>query len=139
MAYCAKTDLEQRFGAVEIADLLDRDHNGTEDSGVLAQTIGDADALIDGYLGSRYAVPLSTIPDLVKAISCDIVRFLLWDDNAPDEIRKRYDDRIKQLRDIANGMISLPATTTASTTGGNGGVEYEGNERVFTMDTLAGF
>lgn len=139
MAYCTKADLIQRFGQREIDDLLDRDNNSTEDSNTLAATIADADALIDGYLGSRYATPLTTVPALVVGLSCNITRFLLWDDNAPEEVRKRYDDSIGQLKDIARGLLTLPATVTVSETNPTGGVDYEACERVFTMDTLREF
>ena len=139
MAYCTKADLIQRFGQREIDDLLDRDNNSTEDFNTLAATIADADALIDGYIGSRYAVPLASVPALVVGLSCNITRFLLWDDNAPDEVRKRYDDSMAQLKDIARGLITLPATVAPSETNPTGGVDYEANERAFTMDSLAGF
>jgi phage gp36-like protein len=139
VGYCNRDDLVQRFGAREIDDLLDRDNNGDDDTDTLQETIEDADALIDGYLGSRYAVPLETVPHLIRSISCDITRYKLWDDNAPDEVRKRYEDAVKQLRDIANGLISLPIDTPPSETGGAGGIEYEANERIFTMTTLADF
>lgn len=139
MPYCTKADLIQRFGQREIDDLLDRDNNSAEDSNTLAATIADADALIDGYIGSRYSVPLASVPALVVGLSCNITRFMLWDDNAPDEVRKRYDDSISQLKDVARGLLTLPAAVTPSETNPTGGVDYEAEERVFTMSTLSGF
>jgi len=35
MAYCAESDLVQRFGEREMNDLLDRDNDGNEDSDTL--------------------------------------------------------------------------------------------------------
>lgn len=137
MAYTTRSDLVHHFGEREIADLLDRDNNGVEDTGVLNHVIADSAAIIDGYLASRYSVPLDPVPQLIESICCDIVRYKLWDDRAPEEVRKRYEDRIKQLRDLANGVMSLPSTTTTAESGGS--VDYAANERIFTMDSLADF
>jgi len=139
MAYCAKSDLVQRFGQREMDDLLDHDNDGDDDTSTLDSTIADADALIDSYVSAKYEVPLSPVPQIIKYISCDITRFMLWDDNAPDEVRKRYDDAIARLKDIAKGMMKLPSTTIVAPTNPSGGVDYYAEERVFSRESLAGF
>lgn len=138
MPYTTRAQLDNTFGLSEIASLLDRDNDGGEDVGVLAYAIANADALIDGYLSSRYEVPLLEIPQLIAQMSADIVRFLLWEDKAPAEVQKRYDERIKQLQQIQQGYISLPASVPASTTAA-GGVGYVETTSVFTMDSLSEF
>lgn len=137
MPYCAWDDLEQRFGS-EISDLIDRDNDDVDDVGVLNTAIEEADALIDGYLSSRYKVPLTTVPVLIKKISCDIVRHSLWDDKAPDEVTKRYEKAIAFLKDISKGIIQLPDADTAERQTAQP-LMVEANERVFTMDTLSDF
>jgi len=72
-------------------------------------------------------------------MSCDITRFMLWDDNAPEEVRNRYNDAIARLKDIAKGMMKLPSTILPSPNNPTGGVDYYAEERVFTRDSLAGF
>lgn len=139
MAYCTHDNLIQRFGQREINDLLDRDNDGDDDTSTLDSTIADADALIDSYVSAKYEVPLSPVPQIIKYISCDITRFMLWDDNAPEEVRKRYDDAIARLKDIAKGMMKLPSTTVVAPNNPTGGVDYYAEERVFTRDSLAGF
>jgi phage gp36-like protein len=89
MAYCTRDNLVQRFGEREIDDLLDRDNNSVDDTDTLSQTIADADSLIDSYVSSKYQTPLDQVPQIIKYISCDITRFMLWDDNAPEEVRNR--------------------------------------------------
>lgn len=139
MAYCAKSDLEKRFGP-EIAQLLDRDNNGSEDTGVLDTALADSDAEINGYLqGGGYTLPLSEVPDMVKAIACDIARYRLWDYRAPEEVRKRYEAAIGRLRDIAKGVIKLPLADGTPVEQAGGAPVYEEVERVFTASTLAGF
>ncbi|SDH91923.1 DUF1320 domain-containing protein, partial [Roseospirillum parvum] len=68
--YATQADLEQRFGAQEIADLAYR-----EEGDALGPALADATALIDGYLRGRYALPLSPVPALVTALACDLARF----------------------------------------------------------------
>lgn len=138
MPYCTLNDLIKRFGESEINDLLDRDSDGLHESETLDMTIADADSLIDGYLGVRYKVPIIPTPTIIKAFSCDITRFLLWDDNAPEEIRKRYSDVIARLKDYAKGLMVLP-DAQAAPQNPSGGVDFIANERVFTSDSLKGF
>lgn len=139
MAYCTRDDLESRFGTIEIADLLDQDNNGNEDGQRLDSAIADAGALVDGYIAGRYAVPLETTPALIKDVACDVTRYKLWRNRAPEEVQKRYDQAISTLRDISRGVISLPPGTVPPQTVSETGFEYESNERVFTPDSLADF
>lgn len=138
MAYCTQADLIARFGA-EITELLDKDNSGSEDTNALASAISDADALIDSYIGGRYTVPLSApIPALINAISCDVTRYKLWGNRAPEHVRQRYDDAVKSLTDIAKAVASLPLTDSAAATGAFG-VSYDEPDRLFTMSNLSDF
>jgi phage gp36-like protein len=140
MAYCSESDLQARFGAEEVADLLDRNNDSSPDSDALSSAQGNADATIDGYLNGRYDLPLSPVPTLITDIACNIVRYTLWSNNAPDEVRKRYEDSIARLKDIAKGVISLPSTSTKPETAG--GIEYDADaedNRLFTMSALSDF
>lgn len=141
MTYCVKTDLEKRFGATEILQLLDRNRDNSADSGVFDAAAEDADALINGYLQGRYTLPLATVPDLVVAIACDVTRYNLWGTRAPDEVRKRYEDAVAKLKDVAKGLIKLALDdgTAAETASDSSGFAYEETERVFTASTLSGF
>lgn len=139
MAYCTRDNLVQRFGATEIDDLLDRDNNSSDDTDTLAQTIADADALIDGYVSSQYAAPLSPVPQIIRYLSCDITRFMLWDDSAPDEVRQRYNDAIARLKDISKGIMTLPDSTPKPENNPSGVVDYVAKKRVFTRESLCGF
>lgn len=138
MAYVTQADLDKRFGP-EIAQLVDRNNDGTPDPGVFDMAAQDADAQINGYLGSRYALPLSPVPDLVKELAADITRYELWDDKAPEEVRKRYEDAIARLKDIAKGLIVLPGADGAPVEAVVGTMAYTERTRQFTDDTLADF
>lgn len=132
MPYITDTDFEQAFGADELADL-------TGDGAEFAMVEANVTGLINGYIASRYALPLAAVPDMLKAWALDIVRFRLWDEQAPEEVRRRYDDAIAQLRDLARGLISLPPDASGVSPAAPLEFEGYGNERVFTADTLKGF
>lgn len=138
MGYIVRSDLDARYGTREITELLDTDNNGSEDTERLDGIIEDASALVDSYVAGAYTVPLAPCPTVILAIVSDVVRFKLWDDRAPDEVRKRYDDALKQLRDIATGLMKLPGLSNISTQQ-IGGIEYTETERLFTLETLTGF
>lgn len=143
MPYCTLKDLIKRFGESEINDLLDRDSDGLHESETLDMTIADADGLIDGFLGVRYKVPIHPVrsPKAFKSvclISCDISRYLLWDDNTPTGVQERYDRAIKLLEMYRDNEIVLP-DAQAAPQNPSGGVDFIANERVFTSDSLKGF
>ena len=142
MAYCSESDLQARFGAEEVADLLDLDNDANPDSNRLTSAQSDCDATIDGYISGRYDVPLVSVPTVIINLASNIVRFLLWGNGAPEEVRKRYDDSIKTLKDIQSGKFNLPLDTTTSES--TGGITYNNNyTRKFQItddnDTLADF
>lgn len=114
--YCNESAFEQRFGAKELAELLPEGEG--DDSRSYAAAAADADALIDGYLAARYAVPLSTVPTLIRGFAADLTRYELYDDAPPKEVTERRNLAIEQLKDIRDGKMTLPGLTAASETGG---------------------
>lgn len=135
MAYVTREELERRFGAEEIAQLIDVESGDADD------VIADASALVDGYLGSLYQLPLSEpAPALVVSLVADVARYRLWDDRAPSEVRRRYEDAIATLKDIAKGAIKLPAAPGATPTVENLGIIASTSRcRTFTDCTLSSF
>lgn len=132
--YTSDTQLRERFGAQEIDGLV-----GGEASR-MDRAVADASGLIDGYLARSYALPLASVPGMVAAWAADIARYKLWDDRAPDEVRKRYEDALSQLKQVSQGIIALPVPT-ASGEQPAGGFAWGGfsQDRVFTAETLAGY
>lgn len=130
MPYATQQNLVDRFGETEIIQLTDRENVGAIDADVLNQAIADADAEIDGYLASRYPVPIVPTPSILALYCGDIVRYRLYDDGATDEVRRRYDDAIKFLRLAAEGKVRLGADEPAAV----GGAQMETGGRVFGRD-----
>jgi phage gp36-like protein len=138
MAYTTQSDLITRFGEPELRALADRDGDDTIDADVVAAAIADADALIDGYCGARYALPLSPVPGLVGALAADIARFKLHRDDPPEVVQKAYDDAIQQLLRISRGDIVLDVAGSEPEGTGNQ-VTTTMPDRVFSRAKMAGY
>lgn len=99
--------MEARYGHDELAARTNRSGGSAVDIAVLGRALADADAEIDGYLATRYRLPLPAVPAALARIACDIARYRLWEDLASDEVRRRYEDARRLLESIAKGTVSL--------------------------------
>ncbi|MCG3130181.1 MAG: hypothetical protein FLDDKLPJ_00930 [Phycisphaerae bacterium] len=143
MTYAAKQDLIDRYGNGEIVQLADRTNvpPTTIDDTIVNRALEDADATINGYLAARYTLPLSSVPPLVKRLACEIARYHLYEEAAPERVQRAYEAAIKLLQDISKGVASLgldaAGTDPVPSTGGE--PVFTDTERTFTRDTLADF
>ena len=130
--YATQSDMTTRFSEEELILLTDRDANaGAIDTAVLDQALADASAEIDGYLGGRYTLPLPTVPAVVTRICCDIARYLLHDEHAPERIEKRYDGAVNFLSKLGNGSISLGMPDEGDASPSNNTATMSSDGRVF--------
>jgi phage gp36-like protein len=146
MAYCTLTHLELIKSATILIQWAGEETAGTPPVGtghastaVTGAIIAVADSIIDSKLGLRYAVPFTTVPEIIKTISIWITLSMLCLRNLismPEDIKKGYDTAIGLLDDMASGEAGLGITATASSRGPSIEVvePYENNK--FDMDTL---
>ena len=92
-----------------LVQLTDDDDAGVIDSDIIVRAIADADAEIDSYCGTKYDVPFSTVPVMIRKMSVDIAIYNLYARRrgAPEDRKERYDDAISFLKDISKGIASL--------------------------------
>lgn len=107
MSYASQADLVASFGSLEITQVTDRNRTGTIDADAVAQALADADELINSYLGERYTLPLPEVPRMVVSVACDIARHRLHKEGLHEEVRKRYEDALRWLKDVAAGRSGL--------------------------------
>lgn len=166
-AYATVLDLVGRYGADELAQRTDRqlprlvtgqmlqtaaeggDLSGLEDEQqaaiaaslvVLEQALNDAAVMVDGYISSRYPVPLNSVPAVLTRLTCELARFNLYEDVCPEHIEKRQIAALKTLRDIADGTLSLGVSPAASNVITAGGPEMvTGGDRAFSRKNARGF
>lgn len=141
MPYASKQDLIDSFGAVELEQLTDRTTPpaGAIDDTVVDKALGDADQLIDGHLqAAGYALPLASVPGLVKQLAGTIARYLLHAAAPTETVRKNYEDALRMLRDIAAKKLHLNIAGVAPAQTGDD-VQVSAPERIFTPETLKDF
>lgn len=163
MTYATATDLLDRFAAEEIAQRADRSiprlvtapmlvtaaaggslaaYTADEQAAAAAvlvslnQALADADSDIDGYVATRYSVPLEPVPAVITRLACDLARYYLYDDQATETIQKRRDSAQAVLRDISAGKVSLGDPASPAPQGGT--VEMSSPEHVFSRPANGG-
>lgn len=109
MPYASLADLIERAGEKEIVQIADRNRDGTPDPDVIDSALTDADNLINGYVAVKYALPLPVVPDLVRTWAVSIARYVLHRNGAPEWVVTDYKDAIAGLKDLARGLVTLPA------------------------------
>lgn len=140
MSYVTLAQLTDRFGEEMLISLTDRgvDALGVIDTDVIARALAETDALIDGYLAGRYALPLSTTETLLVGVAGAIAIYNLHRYEAPEKITADYNAAIKTLEKLSNGVIKLTAAGVEAPSTGTTGVQITDRERPFTEDNLKG-
>lgn len=139
MPYATKDALLARFSEHELVELTDRvePYQGAIVDAVLDRAAASADAEVEAALRGRYALPLDPAPELVVDLACDLARWRLWDDQAPDAVEARAKAARALLRELAAGTKTLDAPRAGGSGGGR--VLFDATAPVFTRETLEGF
>lgn len=162
ITYATTADMIARYGALELIQLTDATNipPSAIDEALLAVALGDAQAAVDGYVGQVYRLPLTgcavsgaggveyVAPPVLTRLTCDLARYYLYDDLAPEsEVYRRYKAALQELEAIASGAALLacpwggsPGTVLgANAQTADGEVYYTFSPRRITDDTLSGF
>lgn len=105
--YATEADLKTRFGAQVIDDLKLGREGGADPVNVVQVALQDAEEEINGYIGSRYSLPLASVPSNLKRIACDIARYRLYTEDPLEHITKLYDDAIAFLKRVQDKKADL--------------------------------
>ena len=134
--YASQQDLVDRFGQDELIRLTNPDdlQATTIDTARLDRAIADAEASVDGYLAGPYDTPLDPVPRVVTKITCDLARFELYDEHAPEQITARKEDALKFLRSVARGDVTLGSSASGEQVERDDQANIESGGRVFGRD-----
>ncbi|WP_421357809.1 gp436 family protein [Agrobacterium rosae] len=143
MTYATQQDLIDRFGNTELIQLTDKVNRPatTIDPTPVARALTDAAALIDGYLGKLYRLPLSAVPPVLTKNACDIARYYLHGKAAEKDgaVAIAHGQAIGWLKDVSKGLVTLDVEGMAPAQSGGGSVKASAPGRVFTRDSLRHF
>lgn len=142
MTYATLANLTDRFGADMLIGLTDRAQPASGQIGVptVERALKDADAMIDGYIAGRYALPLNEVPPQIIDIAQMLAIWKLHTYKPDEKIEIDYREALKSLRDISDGKITLnlPSNATPTTVDG-GGAQLTDRERPLTAANLKGY
>lgn len=145
MPYILRVDLLTQLTESQLVQLTDDEKQGVANDGFIDRAIVDAEAEIDGYLATKYAIPVktaqNTTPQVVKKLATDIAVKNLFGrrQRIPESVQATYDKDVEFLKGIASGVTTL-GTDPSPIEGGKGSSgEAIGPERLFSRDTLSGF
>lgn len=164
MSYATVQDMIDRFGELELVQLTDTVNipPSAVNTARVEVKLGDAQAFVDGYVGQVYRLPLrgcakpATVsgsaleyvpPPVLTRLSCDLARYYLHDDLAPEnEVYRRFKAAVKELEAIAAGAAQLacpwggsPGELVGADAQQGAEVAYSFSPRQVTDDTLRGF
>ncbi len=139
MPYAVEQDIIDRYGETFHILSFDKDADEAADEDVVTNAIADATAEIDSYVGSRYSLPLDETPDILKRLCVDIAvyRGSAEAGTVTDEKRRRYDDALAWLKDLAKGVASLGSVEEPASITGSAELVAP-NTRIFTRTTMRG-
>ena len=117
MSYAAKADLLQSIDEAVLIQLTDDIDAGVVDDAVVEAALVEASALVDGYVGSRYALPLATTPDILRRFCVDLALCSLYERRVglPDHWKERCKNAHRFLEQVAKGAIRLGVDDPAGT------------------------
>jgi phage gp36-like protein len=108
--YATAADFELAFGSREALQLSNRDNAATAtvvNAAVLEEFLEGASGLIDSYLGARYLTPVVTPTQPLKQACLDIARYYIDNVRVREDVRLRYEDRIRWLEQVTKGLVEL--------------------------------
>lgn len=142
MAYATLADIQDQLSEAELIQLTDDAGTGEVDEDVAARAIADADAVIDGYIGMRTAVPLSAVPPILRTYSVDLAIYNLYSrrqDSMPEVRKDRYAAAMKYLGWIAEGKISMGADDPDGNPPASSGIKVRGKRQIMSGAKLRRF
>lgn len=132
MSYASRADVVARYGREKYDLVGDTNDDGAADDDAVDQALDDATDLVKSYLPD--SIPDSAAPPYIRRITVDVAVYFLADtaDVLTDEVRRRYEDALDWLKDVASGRADVDATAT----GQAGTTAFKASPRVFTRDAL---
>lgn len=141
MSYTSQDDLVERYSLNMMLNLTDRTDPpaGEIDAGAVARALADTDATIDGFIKGRYRLPLAETPALLRDLAQAIAIYKLHRETASEKVRRDYDDALKMLKQISDGVVRLDVEGVEPESSGSNGVKFSDRPRDMTPDNMKGF
>lgn len=132
MPYATVADLQDRLGEARLVQLTDLQSPplGLVDLAVAQKALDDADAEIDGYLVGRYALPLATVPAVLRVHAITLASNKLLGERASEIDRDELKATREFLDRVAQGKFSILAPAAVPPVQGAGNVIFSPGSKV---------
>jgi phage gp36-like protein len=121
MRYCTLDDLMLAIPVRTLAQLSNDTPPATEPNlPVVERAVAHAEEVIDGYLRSRYPLPLAEVPTVVRELTVNLARHWLYarrpegKDDLPPAVVRAYTAAIDMLKSIQKGALTIGVQATQS-------------------------
>ena len=144
MAYVTNNDIETYLGTQTYVQLTDDAGSGSADVNKVNQARLGAEGEVNGYLATRYAVPVNVtgevdVGEVIRTFVLDLVAYRLHGRRppVPVDVVRRHDEAITWLGRVASGLVQLPSTVALPITTSVGTVgSSQKTARVMTRESL---
>jgi phage gp36-like protein len=138
------TDLDQltdRFGSKMLVNLTDRSDPRTDavDTDIVDRALADTQAVIDGHLVGKYALPITDVPPLIAELAATIAIYKLHIYTPDEKIGDDYKQALRSLESIAKGTIKLSIEGAPAAAGQSSGARLTDRKRPMTAANMTGF
>lgn len=141
--YCTLEDIKGHIPdrrLVELTDDLNPNDEGSIVEAVVAKAIDEAETLVDAYIGKRYALPLPSVPPVLRMVAIDLSIYNLYERltemNVTEGMKLRYNNAVKLLTQIASGDLPLGLPEPEVPAQGFSVATLAMGPSLFTMDTM---
>lgn len=140
MSYATLQTLVDQYSLNEVVLAADRDQDGTADPDVVERALEHADGIINSRIAVKYKLPVNPVPTVLIAYAGDIAlyRMSLETGTWTEEKRRRYDDALEWLDDVAKGKAVLDGQPEPEQKGGDSRIRVAAQLREFTRENLGG-
>lgn len=140
--FASIADMEARFDRRDLVELTNQDGTDSIDASRVTLALGRAQTEIVTAVAAKYdlAATALTTPALerLRDIACDLARYYLYRDTAPDGVKDRYQTARADLRDIRDGKTKLDSGSREVTARPEG-VMVSVPPRVFGRENMGGY
>lgn len=142
MRYIDLAQLQRAIPAQTLIWLSDDDSQATAPNlAVIEEGVRSAEDLVDGYIASRYALPLASVPTVLADIVVVLARYWLYSrrpegPELPEAVTSSRKAALAQLSDIQAGKLTLAIATTQAAQPERGRMEVATRQPMFGASTL---
>lgn len=135
--YATPDDMVTMFGEPHMRALTDIDDvaAGQVVTERLQRALETATGEVDGYLVGRYALPLATVPSMVRTHVICLARYHLMGSSPDDRATADRKAAVSYFEKVASGALPLFAPSqVVAPSGGGDGAQMQSGSSVFSRD-----